>query len=251
MRLLIANSNTSAAVTESVAAAGRAAASAGTEIVGANARFGPRIIGSRMEAAVATHGLIDMLAEDAVGMDGVLIGMSLDAGLMAAREMLGVPVLGMTEAAMMTACMVAPRFGLLVMGRQGVVTGREVVEAYGLERRLAGIRMIEATPQDILAAPEAFHAPLAEAANALVQEDGADAVVLMGAVLAIMPPVLRERVAVPVLEGIACGVPLLEALVRMGIRAPTAGSLRTPLGRETIGLGAALAARLSRTTKAP
>jgi allantoin racemase len=244
MRLLIANSNTTAAVTDGMVAAGRAVAAPGTEIRGANARFGPSIVGTRTEAAIATHGLIDLLAAEAAGTDAVLIGMSLDAGLLAARELLEVPVLGMTEAAMLTACMLAPRFGLLVMGQAGIVTGRELVEGYGLERRLAGIRMVDATPQDILAAPEAFHAPLLAAAQALVEQDGADAVVLMGAVLAIMPPVLRDRVPVPLLEGIACGVPLLEALVRMGLRAPQAGTLQTPRGRQTVGLGAALAARL-------
>lgn len=246
MRILLANSNTSPEVTARIADAARAAASPGTEIVAKNARFGATVIGTRTEAAVAAHGLVDMLAEHAPGMDAVLIGMSLDTGLWAAREMLAVPVLGMTEAACLVACTMAPRFGMVVLGTRGLAPYREVVEAYGLTSRLAGLKALEATPQDLLADPQALHAPIVDAATALAEADGAEAVVLVGAVMAGLPKLLQRRVPVPLLEGISAGVVLAEALVRLGSTKPRTGSLQPPGARETVGLGDALARTLAR-----
>ena len=242
MRILLANSNTSPEVTATIAAEARRVASEGTEIVARNARFGARVIGTRAEAAVAAHALVDMLAEHGDGADAVVIGMSLDTGLWAAREMLDVPVVGMTEAACLVACTMAPRFGLIALGGRGGQPYREVVEGYGLGSRLAGLRTLGATPQDLLRDPEALYHPLVEAALRLVQDDGAEAVVLAGAVMAGLPRILAERVPVPLVEGVSSGILLAEALVRLGFTKPRSGSLQPVPKRETIGLGPALAA---------
>jgi allantoin racemase len=51
---------------------------------------------------------------------------------------------------------------------------------------------------------------------------------------------------VPVLDGIACGVPLCEMLVRLAIRAPEIGAMVPPAGRRTTGLDPALTALLAK-----
>ena len=82
------------------------------------------------------------------------------------------------------------------------------------------------------------------AARKLVEEDGAEAVVLCGAAMAGMAEKLKAEVPVPLVDGIASGVPLCEMLVRLGTVAPQRGSLLSPAGRETVGLDPALAALL-------
>jgi allantoin racemase len=52
-------------------------------------------------------------------------------------------------------------------------------------------------------------------------------------------------VPVPLLEGIACGVLLAETLVWLGPTNPRTGSLQAPVGRQSVGLAPALAARLA------
>lgn len=74
--------------------------------------------------------------------------------------------------------------------------------------------------------------------------DGADAVVLGGAALAGLAPRLQPRAPVPLLDGIACGVRLAEALVALRLPKPARGSLAQPTGRDSLGLDAALAALL-------
>ena len=65
MRILVVNSNTSDVVTGKVAAAARAAASPGTEIVAVTGTFGARVIGTRSEHAIAEHSTIALVAKHA------------------------------------------------------------------------------------------------------------------------------------------------------------------------------------------
>jgi len=246
MKILLANSNTSKDVTSMILAEARRFASPGTTVTGCNARFGARVIGSRTEAAVSAHALVDMLAEEGPGHDAVVIGMSLDTGLWAARELLEVPVVGMTEAALICACTKAPRFGLVVLGRHNAEPFRELVESYGLAGRLAGIVALGVTPEDRLRDAEALHEPVVDAVRRLMERDGAEAVILVGAVMAGLPHALEGRVPVPLLEGISCGVLLAEALARLGARKASFGSLQAPSKREVLNLGRALTERLMR-----
>jgi allantoin racemase len=243
MRLLLANPNTTAAVTETCAAAARAAAAPGTEVVPVTAEFGAAIINSRTENAIAGHAMVQLLAEHADRADAVLLAVSYDTGLMAAREMLDIPVVGMTEAGMLAALLVGARFGLVTFGTAQVY--RELVAERGLMSRFAGLRSIETSAAAVYSDAGSVEARVAAAARALAEEDGAEAVVLCGAAMAGMGARLSEAVSVPLLDGISCGVPLCEMLVRLRLRAPQIGSLARPRRRATAGLGAALAARLA------
>ena len=242
MRLLVANPNTTPQVTELCARAARAVASPGTEIVPLTGRFGAQIINSRAENAIAAHAMLEMLAENVAGADAVLLAVSYDTGLLAAREILPVPVVGMTEASMHAACLLGTRFGLVTFGTPSVY--RELAAQQGLSGRLAGIRSIVASPVDAYANPATVDTLVAEAAASLVAEVDAEVVVLCGAAMAGMPARIADRVPVPVIDGIAAGVSMCEMLVRLKPAKARSGSLAHPGARPTIGLAAPLAALL-------
>jgi allantoin racemase len=240
MRIVLANPNTSAGVTDAIAAAARSVASPGVEIKPVTARFGARVIGTRTEAAVAEHAVLELLAREAEGCTAAIIGASLDSGLRAAREMLTVPVLGLTEAALYVACLGGGRFGAVTLGRRNLPVLREMIEGYGLAQRCGGLRAVEAGPLELLDAPERLAALIGEAAADLVEREMVEAVVLIGAVMAGMPVRVQPRLAVPLIEGVRAAVVLAEALVRLGLPKP-AGLPR----RELVGVDPALAARFA------
>ena len=239
MRILVANANTTEAITALCAASARAAASPGTEILPATPRFGPAVISSRAENIVAGHALLELLATHAGQVDAVLLAVSHDTALEAARQIMPCPVVGMTEAACLTACLAGGRFGLVTFG--GAETYRERIAQHGLSVRLAGLTGIDATPQDAVRDPEDVARRLQSAITRLATE-GADSVVLGGAALAGMAPKLQPHSPVPLLDGIACGVRLLEMLVALGLPKPGLGSFAAPRGREVGGVDPALAA---------
>lgn len=243
MRLLLANPNTTQAVTDTIAAAARAVASPGTEIVPATARFGARVIGTRTEMAIAEHASLDMLAREAGGCDAVVIGASIDSGLRAAREMLSVPVLGLTESALHVACLTGGRFGTVTLSRRSAYPLREMVEAYGLMSRCGGMRAVDVSPLELLAAPERVADLIVEQVADLIARDMVDVVVLIGAVMAAMPARVQPRVGVPVIEGVSCAVVLAESLARLRLPKASAGGYAALPARELVGVDPALARR--------
>jgi allantoin racemase len=242
MRILLLNPNLTSAVTESCARAARAAAAPGTEIVPVTGTFGAEIINSRAENAIAAHMVLSLAAQHAGTVDAVLLAVSYDTALYPARELLDVPVVGMTEAALVTALLVGVRAGLVVFGTPGLY--QEHVAALGLQDRLAGIRVINASPGTVYSDPNAAQQAVLDAAHTLVEQDHADVVVLCGAAMAGMAAVLQPQAPVPLLDGISCAVPLCEMLVRLKLPAARLGSLARPGGRATRGLDPALAALL-------
>jgi allantoin racemase len=243
MRLLLVNPNMTAAVTESCARVARAVAAPGTEIVPVTGAFGAAIVNTRTENAVAAHALLTLLAKHAGDVDAVLLAVSYDTALMAARELMPVPVVGMTEAGMLTAHLVGSRFGLVVFGTPQLY--REMVAERGLTARFAGLRSIDTAATQAYADPSGVQTAVAAAADALAREDGAECVVLCGAAMAGMADKLKSQVGVPLLDGIACGVPLCEMLAKLKLMKPVLGSLAAPRGRATQGLDPALAALLA------
>lgn len=241
MRILLANANTTEAITERCAAAGRAVASPGTEIVPGTARFGPAVISSGLENAIAAHGILDLLAEHAGSVDAVVLAVSLDTALEAARQLMPCPVVGMTEAACLTACMLGNRFGLVTFGH--TESYRQLVERHGLSSRLSGLVGVDFTPQRALSDPEAAVRAVAEGIAALAA-GGADSVVLGGAALAGMEPALRAASPVPLLDGIACAVRMAEVLVALAPPKPRHGPMAPVRGRDSVGLSPALATLL-------
>jgi allantoin racemase len=242
MRLLVVNANTCDIVTEKVAAQARSSASPGTEIVAVTGTFGARVIGSRAEHAIGEHSALALAARHAPGCDAVVIAVSYDTGLRAARELLAIPVVGMTEAGLLTACMLGGRIGVITFGRRVLPLYYELVASYGLTARIAGWRTLESTAAYQRGAHDALDRELVNSARDLVERDGAETVVLTGAVMAGVPARLQKEVPVPLVDCMACAVRQAELLHHLALPKPTAGSYAAPAGRELIAVDAAVAA---------
>lgn len=241
MRILLANANTTEAITDRCAKVARAAASHGTVVTAITPRFGPRVITTRVEEAIAAHALLECIAEHHQGHDAVVLAVSLDTGLAAARQLLHIPVIGMTEAACLAACMVGARFGLVTFGRS-VEMYRELVAHHGIERRCAGMRALPVSPTAMFEKPQETMGMVQRAALELV-DAGADSILLAGAVLAGVAPSLD--LPVPVIDGIASATKFAEAMVGLGLKKPSFGSHAAIGGRDSIGLSGRLAALLT------
>src|SRR5689334_25358986 len=102
MRLLLLNPNTTQAVTERIEAAARLVAAPGTELVPVTAPRGLPYIATRAEATIGGAVVLEMLAELHAQVDAAVIAAFGDPGLGGARELLPIPVIGMSEAGMLT-----------------------------------------------------------------------------------------------------------------------------------------------------
>jgi allantoin racemase len=245
MKILLINSNTSQVVTDKVAAGARAVASPGTEILAVCGEFGARVMGTRSEEALGHHSTIALAAKHAAGCDAVVIAVSYDTGLRGVRELLDIPVVGMTEAALLTACMLGGKIGLVTFGARVRPLYEELVASYGLSTRIAGWRTVESVAAYRPGSDDELETLLVRQANELVERDFAETVILTGAVMAGVAARIQSRVAVPVLDGIAAGVPQAELLARARWPKPTRGSYAAPGKRELVNVDAAVAKRFT------
>lgn len=245
MKILFANPNTTVAVTDRIATVARAAASPGTEIVAVTGRTGVPYIATRADAVVGSVAL-ELLAEHAAGCDAAVVAAFADPGVGGARELLSIPVIGMAEAAMLTACMLGRRFSIVTFATAMGPWYRECVDYNGLAGRLASIRCVSGGFRDISTVQEEKADALVEACCLAVSQDEADVVVLGGAPLAGLAGVVAERVPVPLVDGVAAAVRQAEVLASLRVRKAVAGTFRRPDAKAIVGVPAALEALFSR-----
>jgi Asp/Glu/hydantoin racemase len=240
MKILLANPNTSVGITERIAAVARRAAAPGTGIVAVTGRTGVPYIATRAEAAVAGRETLELMAEHAPGCDAAVVAAFGDPGVGGARELLDIPVIGLAEAAMLTACMLGRRFSIVTFAVALGPWYRECVEYNGLSGRLAAIRCLDAPFRDIGEVQAEKAALLVEMCRRTVAEDEADVVILGGAPLAGLAAVVADQVPVPLVDGVAAAVGQAEMLARLGVRKATAGTFRRPAAKAVAGVGEAL-----------
>lgn len=245
-RLLIINPNISPSVTALIEAEARRAAPPDTVLTLATARFGVAYIETRFEAMLAAHAVAEAAAEQVAGHDAVIIAAFGDPGLQALREVLPVPVTGLTEAALMSACLLGQRFSIIAISQRISAWYRECVEAHGLLGRLASIRSLGIPLRDVASIQQDHRDALLALAEQAVADDGADVIVLAGAPLAGLARQVRDRLPVPVVDGVSSAVHHAASLAALAPAKARAGSFAPPPIKPNAGLSPAIQALLAR-----
>lgn len=222
MRLLLINPNTSTHITARLAASARAALAPGDELTAVTASLGPTVVRNADMLAQADANAVALAESHGSAHDAIVLGISLDGAVRRLRERFSDrPVVGMTEAALMTACLSADRIGLLTLGADLLTLYRQRVADIGVASRVVAYEAPESS--------RAFSADgngldpivleLLEDSCRSLQRGGAQSVVLAGAVLCGYAASLTARCGLPVLDGIVCAVN--QARLLAGDRPPT------------------------------
>lgn len=247
MRILVLNPNTTEAMTSRMSDAGRKVAAPRTQLVPLTASRGVPYIATRAEAQIAGAIALEMLAEHHRSCDAAIIAAFGDPGLLGARELFDMPVIGMAEAAMLTACTLGRRFAIVTFARALGPWYEDCVEMHGLSQRCAGVRTLDGAIQSVPDVQVEKEALLVDLANRTVAEKDADVIILGGAPLAGLASKVRERIPVPLVDPIQAAVKMGEALVALAPRKATAGTFRRPDAKSAAGLAEALTRRISHT----
>jgi Asp/Glu/hydantoin racemase len=242
MRLLLLNPNTSQSVTDRIAAAARAVAGPGTELIPVTAPRGVPYIATRAEATIGGAVALELLADLQGRYDVAVIAAFGDPGLGGARELFPVPVIGLAEAGMLTACMLGRSFAIVTFSQSLEPWYEECVAWHGLRERCAGVHALPGSFQSISGVQDEKEDLLVELAQRAVDVGHADVVVLAGAPLAGLARRVRERIPVPVVDCVEAAVKQAEALAALGPRKAERGTFRRPAAKPTLGLHDALGA---------
>jgi Asp/Glu/hydantoin racemase len=240
--LLLINPNTSASVTGLMADVMRPLLGPGVDLVPATARLGASYIASEAAYAVAAHAALDAWATfraDGGRCDAVVVGCFGDPGVAALREVAGVPVAGLAEAALREAA---------VHGPHAIVTGgaawRPMLERFalanGLAECLAGIHVVDRSGVELMAMPDGGAAELLDALRTAAAPP-VRAVVIGGAALGGIAQRVAPRVGVPVIDSVQAGARWAVG----ALAAPSARAACLDAGVRWSGVSEALAAAMA------
>lgn len=231
--IAIINPNITASMTCTVVEAASAVAGPLTDLIGITPTVGPATVETNAEeVAGAAAVLTEVLGAEAASSvpDGYVIACFGDTGLAAAKEAAGGPVVGMTQAALITAALVAEHFCVITMPRRTLAMSQRVVRELGLEHRCT----VRAVDEDVASVAEgSLHLLdlfLTQAREA-ISGDHAEAIVLGCAGLADLVVPLREALGVPVVEGVAAAVGQVEALLAQGLSTSRANTFAAVASR--------------------
>lgn len=241
MRIAVINPNTTHSMTEVIAAAARGVASPGTEIAAITARSGPVSIEGHYDEAVAAVGLIETIRAEGDVYDAYVIACFGDPGLQAVRELVRGPVLGIAEAAMHAASMVATGFSVVTTLARTRTIAEHLVHSYGMERLCRRVRATDIAVLDLDDPASGARAVIGAECRRAIAEDGSGAIVLGCAGMADLARDLSGELGVPVIDGVAVAVRFCEALIGLGLRTSKHGDLATPLPKRYTGSLSALA----------
>ncbi len=219
MKIKIINPNTTLSMTRNIEAAGRKYARKDTDILCVSPRTGPESIECYVDEYLAVPGVLEeiLIGEKEGDVDAYVIACFGDPGLQAARELTKKPVIGIAEAAIAAAKMLAPCFSVVsVLDRSRRVT-EDVLQLHGAERFCKSIRSTGLGVLDFDRDMAKGLAALAEQSKKAVEEDKAECILLGCAGFVQFVEDLRNQLGVPVLDGVSPAVKFAEALVDLGL----------------------------------
>ena len=219
-RITVINPNTSAELTATITKAAQAVAGAGVTVTGVHPAVGVPSVESHAQEAIAAVGVIEQVRAHQTDTDAFVIACFGDTGVPAAREVATCPVVGMTEAALQTACLVAHRFVVITLPARTIAHSDRVVRALGLEHRCT-VTAVDVPVAELVDGSTHLLDAFAEAARGAAH---AEAVVLGCAGLADLVGPLSDTLGVPVIDGVAAGVGIAVGLVAMGLNTSRANT---------------------------
>jgi Asp/Glu/hydantoin racemase len=227
-----------------MAEAARLAASPGTEVIEVTAPRGVSYISTRAEAQIGGAVALDVLASAPNNIDAAIIAAFGDPGVQACRELFDFPVIGVSEAAMLTACMLGKRFVIATFSTDLIGWYQDCVELNGMTLRCAGIHALDLSFADVSNDQQNNGNLVIKMAEQVVRDSSADCLIFGGAPLAGIARRAREIIPVPIVDPVSAAVKQAEALVALNPRKATFGNFRRPIAKLTSGLSETLAARL-------
>ncbi|WP_416466442.1 aspartate/glutamate racemase family protein [Pseudomonas sp. LFS044] len=235
MRILIANVNTTEAITEAIAEQARSVASPGTEIVGLTPWFGAESVEGNFESYLAAIAVMDRVLAYEGPYDAVIQAGYGEHGREGLQELLNVPVVDITDAAASTAMYLGHAYSVVTTLDRTVPLIEDRLKLSGLDARCASVRASGLAVLELEADPQRAVQAIVEQAERAVRDDKAEVICLGCGGMAGLDEQIRQRTGVPVVDGVSAAVTIAESLVRMGLSTSKVRTYATPRAKKVVG----------------
>jgi allantoin racemase len=214
MRIKVINGNTYAPMTAGINESAQASRFPGTEIVTTQPKSGPESVESYYDEYLAIPGILEeiILSEEC---DAFVIACWGDPGIEAARELTLKPVIGIAEASMYVANMLAARWGVVTTQHRTLDMIEKTIHKAGFSHRCVSIRTTGIAVVETETARQATIDALEIAGRIAIAEDKVEALCLGCAGMSGLDQALEARLGIPIIDAVAAAVKMAESLVSL------------------------------------
>jgi allantoin racemase len=215
MRLAVINPNSTESMTAKIVAAAQLAAP-GAVIDGRTCHGAPASIqGPADDSAAVPFVLAQVQAAVAQGADACIIACFDDTGLVEARALVRVPVIGIGEAAFHAAMLLGHRYSVVTTLSISVPVIWQNIHAYGLASHCLNVRASEVPVLDLEKPGSDARAKISAEIGRAIAQDHAKAIVLGCAGMADLAAALCAEHGVPVIDGVSAACGFAQTLVAL------------------------------------
>ncbi|MFJ8712790.1 aspartate/glutamate racemase family protein [Streptomyces violaceus] len=233
MRIVVTNCNTTQEMTEEIVRGARAAAGPGTTVTGLTPTWGPESAEGWLDSYLSAAAVLDTLRTyDGPPYDAVVMAGFGEHGREGVRELVDVPVVDITEAAAHLACLLGRRYGVVTTLERSRGQIEDSLETAGVARNCATVVGTGLNVLDLGDDERTETAFLTAAERACAA--GAEVLVLGCAGMTGLQRAVREKLGLPVVDGVAAAVKLAESLVALGLTTSRVGSYAEALPKRRV-----------------
>ncbi|AKM30900.1 hypothetical protein AB870_13460 [Pandoraea faecigallinarum] len=219
--LLVLNPNSLDRVTQSIAATAsvqfRDSAVRLTFATLADAPAGIATQRDAERAAVLVANAIERNLQSTDAADAFVLACYSDPGLAAAREITRKPIIGIGQAALGAAAALGERIGVVAITSGSIARHWRAYRAHGFAQKVVGERAIDLSVAE--SGDEALAVPrIVDTARALIEQDGADVVVLGCAGMTALRARIEDALGVPVVEPCMTAIALASNVLTGAVR---------------------------------
>lgn len=212
MKILMINPNTSVEISQTVDRIAKRYASPETEITTVNPDEGPDHLSNPYDYALQAPKVIELIEKNLNDYDFFVNACAADPGLDACR-LITRNVIGIGEAAYLTACAVARKFSVIYELKQGEPIIRERIHRYGIDQsRCASVKVIGKGDGEIVKKRNEMLDVYYQAGRECVEKDKAGALILACAGMADLKERLEGALKVPAFSGVESAVKIAEQI---------------------------------------
>lgn len=235
IRIKIINGNTFSLMTEEINHSAQRVRSPQTEIVTTQPRSGPQSIESYYDEYLAIPGILEEIILSKSDFDAFILACWGDPGIEAAREVTPYPVIGIAEASMYVANMLAARWGVVTTQHRTLDMIEKTIHKTGFSHRCVSIKTTGIPVVETETARQATVDALETTAREAIAQDRIEAVCLGCAGMAGLDEELEHRLGIPVIDAVAAAVKLAEAIVGLKKRTSKALTYQYPDQKPLLG----------------
>lgn len=210
-----------------------------TQVLTTQPRLGPQSIECYADEYLAIPGILERVLEaersPAEQVDAYVIACWGDPGVDAARELTTKPVVGVAEASMYVANMLAARWGVVTTGHRVLDMIHQTIHKTGFGHRCVSIRTTGLAVVETETARSQTLAALVAAGREAIAQDRVEALCLGCAGMSGLDRDLEAELGIPVIDAVAAAVKLAESLVWLGKSTSKALTYQAPPAKPILG----------------